>query len=288
MDTQQIEPILEHALGTSAQMITCSPVGGGCINYCYRVAIPGSTYFLKINSANYQEMFEAEFLGLKALKNNFSFKVPAPIHTGQLTNSSYLLMEFIESSAMKPDYWDLLGRGLADMHRNTNEHFGYEIDNYIGKLPQSNRKHENWLDFLIQERYLPQIELATKSRVLPHVKRLKFEELFVKLDQLLTIELPAFLHGDLWSGNLMVGREGEPAIMDPAVYYGHREIELAFTTLFGGFSARFYQVYNENYPLEPGYQDRFELYNLYPLLVHLNLFGSSYLGDIANILDKYV
>ena len=288
MDTQHLSAILEHALGTSTEITSCSRIGGGCINYCYGISTIGTNYFLKINSVEFLKMFEAEFEGLQALKKSFPLKVPEPIAAGQIDNTSYILMEFIDSSVRDVDYWDSFAKGLADMHRTTGNHFGYEIDNYIGRLPQSNRKLQNWLEFLIQERYLPQVERGVESTIISQSTRLKFERLFSKLDRLLVIESPAFLHGDLWSGNLMVGSVGEPTLVDPAVHYGHREIELAFTTLFGGFDSRFYQVYKECYPLEPGYQDRFELYNLYPLLVHLNLFGSAYLADIVSTLDKYV
>jgi fructosamine-3-kinase len=233
-------------------------------------------------------MFKTEYNSLQTLKSQCPLLVPEPIALGRIDNWSYLLMEFIQTSAKELEYWQKLGEGLAVMHRATNKKFGWDRNNYIGRLPQSNQWHQRWLEFYISERLLPQMNLAGQSGELPSSLQIKLEQLCSKLDHFFVPEPSAFLHGDLWSGNLMIGPAGEPCLVDPAVYFGHREIEIAFTTLFGGFDDKFYQAYHQSYPLEPGFRERVDLYNLYPLLVHLNLFGSGYLGEITRIVNRYI
>lgn len=288
MYIDQLTKILQQSIGSSTKISSCHPVGGGCINQCFHLVADSRAYFVKCNEPPYLDMFEKEQEGLVALASHSNLLVPIPINSGIVESRSYLIMEFIESSSQSTYYWERLGEGLAGMHRQTKDQFGWETDNYIGRLPQSNCWHQSWTKYFVQERLQPQIRLAKDSRILPPDVQIDLEKLCGKMDQYIVQEPPAFLHGDLWSGNLMTGPLGEPCLMDPAVYYGHREIELAFTMLFGGFNEKFYQAYNQSYPLSTGYQQRFDIYNIYPLLVHLNLFGSSYLNDIKQILRTYL
>jgi fructosamine-3-kinase len=283
-----IEAIIGKSLGSESVVQGHRAVGGGCINQCFQVETHSTTYFLKLNKVGYLDMFQAEYQGLETLAKACDMLVPHPIDCGKVEQVSYLLMEYIKPGSRRQDYWEKLAEGLASLHRVTDSQFGWESDNYIGRLPQSNKRHSQWVEFFVAERLLPQMNLAVGANLLPNRAKSDLENLCHMLDQLLVKEEPALLHGDLWSGNIMVGINGEPGIVDPAVYYGHREIELAFTTLFGGFDPRFYQAYQSVCPLEKGYQDRFDIYNLYPLLVHLNLFGTSYLGDIIRIARKFV
>jgi len=286
MNIDQLNRILQQSIGNSTKISSWHPVGGGCINQCYHLVTDSRAYFVKCNKPQYLDMFEREHEGLAALASYGNLLIPKPINNGIVQDSSYLVMEFIKSGSPGAYYWERLGEGLAGLHRQTGNQFGWTTDNYIGRLPQSNHWHHGWIDFFIQERLQPQIKTAVDSGVLPAKVQIDLNKLLGRIDQYIILEPPAFLHGDLWSGNVMTGPEGEPCLMDPAVYYGHREIELAFTKLFGGFDERFYQAYSQSYPLAVGYQQRFDIYNLYPLMVHLNLFGSSYLGDITQILRK--
>ncbi len=288
MYIDQLTKILHQSIGSSTKISSCHPVGGGCINQCFHLVADRGAYFVKCNEPQYLDMFEKEQEGLVALASHGNLLIPKPINSGIMGSSSYLVMEFIESSSQGTYYWERLGEGLAGMHRQTKDQFGWETDNYIGRLPQSNCWHQSWTKYFVQERLQPQIILARDSRILPPDVQIDLEKLCGRMDHYVVLEPPAFLHGDLWSGNLMTGPLGEPCLVDPAVYYGHREIELAFTMLFGGFDEKFYQAYNQSYPLSTGYQQRFDIYNIYPLLVHLNLFGSSYLGDIKQILRTYL
>ena len=211
-----------------------------------------------------------------------------PLGFGEIDGKKFLLIEYIESRSRREDFWELFGAALAEMHkRNSADEFGLDHDNYIGRLPQSNKMCPDWIDFFINERLEPQLSLALDFKRIDKSYAIKFRNLYNKLPSLLPAESPSLLHGDLWSGNYMVGNLGEPVIIDPAVYYGHREIEISFTRMFGGFGDEFYKTYHETYPLLPDFDERIDIYNLYPYLVHVNLFGTSYLGGVDRVIKKY-
>ncbi len=287
MHTSDLQEIINKTFGPNIQLRHYTSVGGGCINHCYRLQTSDNIFFVKCNSLQYLDMFEKEHRGLSALSSLSELKVPIPLGTGVLSGRAYLIMEYLEPTAISTEFFGQLGRGLARMHKNTQKEFGWNEDNYIGRLPQVNSLNSDWIDFFISQRLVPQIARAVDQKVLPNKERRELELLLSKLHNYLVTEAPAFIHGDLWSGNIMSGPGGLPCLLDPAVYYGHREVEMAFTTLFGGFDAKFYQSYSEVFPLQRGYHDRFEIYNLYPLLVHLNLFGGGYLSSIVQVISRY-
>ena len=265
------------------------PASGGCINNGGRLKTSFGDYFVKWNSSTrYPGMFKNESEGLKMLSEANCLRVPHVVSHGETGPYNWLLLEHIESSGRNGDYWDQMGRNLALLHRNSNELFGLDNDNYIGSLPQRNTPSSNWIEFLIAHRFEPMIKMAFNDRKLDQKDKVLFEKLYGKLQGLLVYEKPSLLHGDLWSGNVMVDNKGAPVLIDPAVYYGHREVDLAFTTLFGGFNHIFYESYREEWPLEDGFEERFDLYNLYPLLVHVNLFGGSYINQARSILARFV
>ena len=232
-------------------------------------------------------MFAAEAGGLAILKNAECIQVPNVIHNSDTGEYSFLLLDFIRSRPPTADFWHLFGQQLARLHQRTSPDFGLDHDNYIGSLRQSNNHHLRWTDFLVEERIQPQVKMAVDGRLLDNHDLRRLELLYKKLPEILPVEPPSLIHGDLWSGNYMVGSDGNPSIIDPAVYYGHREMDIAMSRLFGGFSPEFYRSYNEEYPMEKGWEKRIELNQLYPLLVHVNLFGGGYSRQVRQILMGY-
>ena len=280
--------IIQQQRGLAPVLSEIRTVGGGCINDAQVVATDLGRYFVKYNlSDRYPGMFEAEARGLEVLEKAGELKVPGVIAHGTAGRYAFLVLEYLDSGPRQKDFWEQFGRGLARLHRHTHEHFGLDHDNYIGSLPQSNHSCAHWKDFFITQRIGHQLSLAQRARKIDTSLEKKFESLFARLDAFFPQEPPALLHGDLWSGNYLPGPDGEAVIIDPAVYYGHRYMDLGMTRLFGGFSPEFYMAYQEEYPLESHWKEGLEIANLYPLMVHLNLFGRGYLGSVRQVLKKY-
>jgi fructosamine-3-kinase len=191
------------------------------------------------------------------------------------------------SAKRQSDFWENFGTALAALHKNTQDNFGLDEDNYIGSLSQSNRCHSDWTDFFIAERLEPQIALARNNRKISQSHTRQFEKLYKKFPEIFPEEKPALVHGDLWNGNFITGKDGYACLVDPAVHYGNREAELSFTKLFGGFDPGFYQAYQQAFPLEKCFAQRVDIYNLYPLMVHVNLFDGGYAASVESILRKF-
>ena len=232
-------------------------------------------------------MFEAESKGLNLLREQNSVRIPEVIGFCESGTHQFLLLEFIEGKSRQKSYWQQLGHTLASLHRCTSELAGLGHDNYIGSLTQFNHQHTSWLTFFIEQRLNVQLKLAIDSGIMDSDWSKQFESIYAKLPTLLPEEKSSLLHGDLWSGNLITDENGAPCLIDPAVYFGNREADLAMTKLFGGFDDEFYISYDETLPLLPEYNKRFDLYNLYPLLVHVNLFGGSYKSAVATTLKAF-
>lgn len=263
-------------------------VNGGSINECFVLDTSSGKFFLKRNSEeDFPLLFENEKKGLDLLRKVDQFKVPELILSGTFNDKAYLVFEFIESGHEDLFFWEKFGRALASLHKITNENYGLEYNNYIGSLKQSNAAHHSWVAFFKEERITPQLNLALEKKRMSRDTYDKFQVLFQKIEHLFPVEVPALLHGDLWSGNFLCAQNGMPVVFDPAVYYGHREMDIAMTKLFGGFNAKFYSAYNEVWPLENNWKERVDLCNLYPLLVHLNLFGGTYLKQIQATLTNF-
>ena len=279
-----------HSQGdTNFTIHSVSYLTGGDINQTCKIDTSSGTFCLKYNLAEkFTSMFEKESQGLRLLQQASELRVPDVVTENTLTTYTYLLLEFIDSKKEIDRFMFHFGVSLARLHDHSSDFYGLDHDNYMGSLPQSNTPSNDWFDFFVEERLQKQVALARDSRRLDYSTTKRFDELFVRLSRLLSKGEPALLHGDLWSGNYMVSEAGEACLIDPAVYYGHREVDLAMTTLFGGFSSDFYLGYETHHSLEPGWKERLEIYNLYPLLIHLNLFGSSYLGSILRILNRYI
>ncbi len=275
--------------GVQFNIISMTPVYGGDINQSYKLETTEGDFFIKMNDADvYPGLFEKEANGLKAIQKTGTIRVPEVIRHGQMEDTAFLLLEFINEGNKKPGFWETFGHQLAEMHRHTNTFYGWEEDNYIGSLIQFNTPDESWINFYIEQRLKPQIKMAANNGLFNLDTLERFELLFDRLYEILPDEFPHLLHGDMWNGNFLVNQQGNPVLIDPAVYYGNREVDLAMTKLFGGFDDWFYQAYHEAFPLIPGWEERIPVYQLYPLLVHVNLFGASYVPSVINILDRFV
>lgn len=282
-----LQTILSEKFGRPVSVESISSVGGGCINETAKVQTNIGWFFAKWNDAKrFPQLLEAERKGLELLKSASAIKVPEVISQKTIGTTQYLILEFVESTAMEKQFWSNFGKSLAKLHKHTSEKFGLDHDNYIGSLPQSNRQYNKWSDFFILERLEPQIKMARDEQRIGSSFIQKFSKLFSQIEKIFPVEAPSLIHGDLWSGNYMVGNKGEPVMIDPAVYYGHREMDLGMTKLFGGFTPEFYTVYNEEFPLEKDWQKRTDTCNLYPLMVHVNLFGGSYSSQVEGILRR--
>lgn len=280
--------LLVEKLGQSIDRVDFKPTSGGCINNGGQLITSAGNFFIKYNDdATYPEMFKKEAKGLTILKDVNAIRIPEVIGHGKAAGQAFLILEFIQSASVIDQMSELFGEELAAIHKHTTAQFGLDHHNYIGSLLQFNSRHDDFITFFIEERLEKQLTLGFDKRLIgkAHVKN--FQKLYNKLEEMIPVEKPALLHGDLWSGNYMLDEQGKACLIDPAVCYGHRESELSFTKMFGGFEKAFYSSYYEAFPLEPGFEERVDIYNLYPLLVHLNLFGRRYLGQIETILKRF-
>lgn len=283
-----IKQELQNHLGEAVTIRKQSAVGGGCINEAAKLETDQGNFFIKYNLADkYPHMFACEAEGLNALRATNTIHIPEVILTAEAGSHAYLILEFVEPGPAAKDFWQDFAQLLAALHRNSRETFGFTADNYIGSLPQANNAEKDLYSFLINRRLLPPLKAARDAQMLGSTHVSAFENLFNQLPSIIPAEKPALIHGDLWSGNFMVNHEGKACIFDPAVSYSHREADIAMTQLFGGFAPEFYTAYNAAFPMEPGWQQRIDIFNLYPLLVHVNLFGSAYVHDVARIITPF-
>jgi fructosamine-3-kinase len=278
---------ITEATGSSFLVRRCTGVGGGCINNAVLLEDGDRRYFVKLNSAARAEMFAAEAEGLSELSRARAVRVPQPVCHGIAGDQAFLALEYLDLQAADETAQERLGRELAALHRTTRPRFGWGRDNTIGSTLQSNRPADDWLEFWRAQRLGFQIDLAGRNGYGRGLAA-KGERLAERLGDLFGVYRPvaSLLHGDLWAGNVAATSKRAPVLFDPAVYFGDRETDLAMTELFGGFSRRFYDAYREAWPLDPGYEVRRVLYNLYHVLNHLNLFGGAYLAQADRMLDR--
>jgi fructosamine-3-kinase len=279
------ENILEQCGFDGAKL---QPVAGGDINQAYKIQYRNTSFFLKVNDvAAYPCMFLREAEGLESLRKYSNCIVPEVIKTGVADHQQYLLLQWIERAAPIKDYYSSLGKSIAAMHLQPQEKPGWTVDNYIGSLPQQNTFVNDWCSFYAHYRIAPLVEQLVATGVFTNKQQEHAERLYTKLAQYFPNEKPAFLHGDLWGGNHFPNEKGLPVVIDPAVYCGHREMDIGMTALFGGYDRSFYEAYHYHYPLESGWQQRLQLTQLYPLLVHAVLFGGHYVSQSASILATF-
>lgn len=277
----QIEELIDE------KIISESGLGGGCIGNASQVKTEsGKKYFVKTYSGVGPAILKNEANGLKELAKSKAIKIPEVI----AVTDTFLLLEHIELGQKNRDFSEKFGRQFAQMHRFTAEQFGFFENNYIGSNPQKNTPYKNnWKEFYWENRLIYQYKLAENKGNTTIELRSAMSRLEGKIDSIIdgTEEPPSLLHGDLWGGNYIVSEKGDPVLIDPAVYYGHREADIGMTCLFGGFDSKFYDAYNEEFPLPDNWEYRIDLYKLYHVLNHLNLFGSGYYNQAIHILNKY-
>lgn len=268
----------------SEKIIAIKPLSGGDINEVCLIQTNQQTIVTKLNSASkFSGMFEAEAKGLLLLKHSNTFTIPDTIHFGEFDDIAFLILEYIDSGKQADDFWEVFGEQLAILHQQNESYFGFEDDNYIGSLSQYNTISDSAYEFYVTQRLEPQFELARQNGFL-----------FSDLDRFYKVikdeipdEKPSLIHGDLWSGNFMTDTQGYPCLIDPAVAYASREMDMGMMHLFDGFNSRVFDVYNEVFPLVDNWKDRLSIWQLYYLLVHLNLFGSSYYNKVKSIVNRY-
>ena len=285
---KSVELTLSAQFEKQVEISEIQSVGGGCINEACSLQTNAGKYFIKYNSAaEFPGIFEKEAAGLEILANTKTLDIPNVIGSAKTSQYVYLLLHYIETGVSSRNFWNDFGTKLAGLHRNTNEYFGLDYDNYIGSLVQKNNSHTDFFSFFISERIEPQLKEARNKGAFSQSETRYFDSLFNSLHNIIPVERPSLIHGDLWSGNYLVTTDGSPCLIDPAVYYGHREADIAMTQLFGGFKPDFYGAYNQAWPLEKGWQKRMDIFNLYPLLVHVNLFGGSYARQVLQIIRQF-
>lgn len=287
-DWRSLTDYVAGIAGAPPDLEALEAVSGGCINeaavFTFR---HGRRYFVKRHDAARLDMFAAEADGLKALRACGAVRVPAPLGAGAALGYAFLVLEHLSLSDVTSASQEALGRQLAALHRATQPQFGWHRDNAIGTTPQRNSRTDDWIEFWRRQRLDAQLHLAADNGAAPPLLR-KGERLLAGLRRFFDGYAPpaSLLHGDLWAGNAAQTDAGEPVLFDPAVYYGDREADIAMTELFGGFSNRFYSAYREAWPLDPGYRTRRDLYNLYHVLNHGNLFGGGYWARAEQMIDR--
>ncbi len=279
----KIKEILFKELKTNT--INVESLSGGDINFVYKCKLENKSVVIKINDKDlYPEMFQKEELGLKLLSES-SFLVPEVLSVGQNKENAYIIIEYIKGGDALN--WELFGRNLASLHNINNPSFGLDYDNYIGSLKQRNTSKDSWTDFYLENRILHLMEIAVNKGLMNYEFSKKIESLNKTMESIIPKKKPSLLHGDLWSGNLISDVNGNPSLIDPAVYFGHPDVDWAMLHLFGSPPNSAIDAYNEIIPLGSNWIERLEIHQLYPLLVHLILFGKGYYESVMKILKKY-
>ncbi|MCM8538392.1 MAG: fructosamine kinase family protein [Lentisphaeraceae bacterium] len=282
MNKLRAEDLLTQITGKSYAILDVSPVSGGDISKVWKIETTEEKLFLKKNSLDNKPLTKAEWRGLKELSLCKDIKTPRCFGVHEEQDSCFLLLEHLDFYDHNSESMAQLGTKLAKMHKITAANFGFFENNYIGASPQINNWSESWVKFFINCRIMPQAYMTGEPFV-----EIKAEHLAKKIPHFFEnyLPIPSLLHGDLWSGNTGRLSNNEPVIYDPAVYYGDRETDIAMTEMFGGFTTEFYDAYNKEFPLDPGYKKRKNLYILYHTLNHLNLFGDSYLPQTKDLIN---
>lgn len=267
-------------------------VSGGSINDAAKIITPNQTLFIKWNDAvSFPKMFALEAKNLDLIRATDTVNVPKTIEvctTSDAEPVEALILEFVQAQNKSFTGFEKLGEKLALLHQKSRPEFGLHYNNYIGIVQQWNKPSNDWADFFIENRLKPLVNEAYRLQLLNLDEMALFVALYQKIPTLFPQEKPALLHGDLWNGNFLIAENNSPFVFDPACYYGHREMDIAMTTLFGGFDRVFYEAYSATFPLEKDWPERIDLWNIYPLLIHLLLFGKEYHRGLIASVKKYL
>lgn len=284
--------VREEVEAEIGEIRAATPLAGGSVGATARLEVEGGPVFLKYSTGAPARMFAVEAAGLDRIREaSMGVRVPLVLAVcdAGTRGSGWIALEWLEPGRRAKGYWERLALGLLSLHRMPGGGWGAEEDGYIGRLAQRNTPARSWAEFWWKERLEPQLRLADEAGARPG-SREEWDLLAERLPRILSAaerDGPSLVHGDLWSGNVLAVEAGQPALIDPAPYDGHREVDLAMTELFGGFDPDFYAAYERGWPLQPGYPElRRYVYQLYYLLVHVNLFGGSYHGQTAAALRR--
>lgn len=288
---EEVEKLLSKETGESVKIFSINSIGGGCINHASKLETNIGNFFLKWNADCSADIFIREAESLRELKMaaNDYMKIPEVFAAKPVDDSpGFLVLEYLENSCFSSNNDEKLGRGLAMIHQFKHHQFGFYNNNYCGSTLQNNTWNNNWIEFFRDNRLRFLLNLIQKVRPLPAEERKIYEKLLEQIPDLIPGEsVPVLIHGDLWSGNYMIAEKG-PALIDPAAYYADCEMEFAIMTMFGGFSQRFYEAYNEVNPLAADWKQRNRLYQLYHVLNHYYLFGGGYRNQALQIAKNYI
>lgn len=232
-------------------------------------------------------MYDVEKQGLEAIAETKTIGIPKVLGCASLNNTAFLVLDFIEGKSPNDNDFETLGNALGLLHQHSSDSFGWATDNFIGSLPQSNKRHSDWVSFYTKERLWHQLTLAKENKLLSKSEIPDLQNILKVCHPFFEDVNPALLHGDLWSGNYIIDSNGFPYLIDPAPYFGHREVDIAMTRLFGGFASSFYLAYNQHFETNKFEKEKSDIYQLYYLLVHLNLFGRSYYDSVKTIIRRY-
>jgi fructosamine-3-kinase len=284
----QLSPLLFSQVFGDVSIKHISALSGGSINHAFHAVLEDSReFFIKKNSIKGMEgMFSAESEGLKILKKAGA-NCPDVIAVHEIEDEQFLVLSYHPPKGANKPQWKDAGEMLAKLHKTRNEKFGLNHDNFMGSLAQKNCETSSFSDFFVNSRLLPQVKLARDSKKLNAAQSRHFDLLFEKLEDLIPQEKPSLIHGDLWIGNFHETANGV-MLIDPATAFSHREVDLAMSKLFGSPPIDFYKAYELEFPIEHGFEERVSLFNLYPLLIHLNLFGETYLDSVQGVLKYYL
>lgn len=263
-------------------------VFGGSINMCFHVQTELNEYFIKHHDSAPENFFQTEKIGLLYIEQSETIAVPKVYGYSDQPKVAYLLLEWIAGQTHEQTE-SMLGEHLAKLHQTTGDKHGFPTATYIGLLPQRNGLYDSWLTYYRDQKLSGQIDIGIEKGVIYGERQNRLERLLDNLSKWIPVDVkPSYLHGDLWGGNWLTGPHGTPYVVDPSFFFGDRYMEIAFTELFGGFSRKFYEAYQASYPLDRTYEDVRALYQLYYLLVHLNIFGKSYAHQVDEVLDHYI
>ncbi len=281
--------ILERLKTLNLEIENVFPIKGGELNDTFRIESYDKKYFLKLNTAqNFPSLFEKEANSLEIIAQTKLFNTPEIIKYGTTDNDfQFLILEWLERGEPFTENWQQLGQRMAQFHQHTNDQFGWKEDNYIAILIQPNQPKAKWVDFYTENRIMPMVKLLFDKEMLSTKEVQSAEKLCADLINIFPEEKPALIHGDFWNGNIFAREDGDITLIDPAIHYGNREMDIAMADLFGGFDEAFFNAYNEVFPLQENFEDRKSFAQLYPLLIHAFLFEGYYIKDVKSILKRY-